>query len=86
MTIVLVIIGALFGVPFVDGFGAIPGGLLGYLLGSVIGLNTKIITLEKSLAKLMARPADKKTDTTGEAASPMKMMTPTRPRIFGPLK
>ena len=59
MTIVLVIIGALFGVPFEDGLGALPGGLLGFLLGSVIGLNKKIITLEKSLAKLMTRPADK---------------------------
>ncbi len=81
MTIVLTIIGALLGLQFEYaydydysyGFGAIPGGLLGYLLGSVIGLNKKIITLEKSLAKLMVRPADKKTSAAGETASAMNM-------------
>ena len=79
MTIVLVIIGVLIGAQFVDGFGLLPGGLLGYLLGTVLKLNSKVAELELALARIKAALNYQKQTPVTEAVSNTTHNEPAAP-------
>ncbi|MFA6903742.1 MAG: DUF2339 domain-containing protein [Gallionellaceae bacterium] len=82
MTIILVIIGAIFGASTLNFSGFVAGAVLGYLLGTVLNLREQLIALKLDVKLLMANRAAQNAESTQAADTQVAETSPVHTFAF----